>query len=158
MADTAPLLAALAEERAAFQAFLDLLQTEQDHLLVNNIDALLKLSQSKVECIVTLSRLAGERNLFLTKAGLPNDQEGMKAVLRHLDDAEVNREWEELIRVAKEARLLNHTNGQLIEIKLRHNQQALSVLREAAQQIDLYGTHGQRLGGSVGGGHLIGKV
>jgi flagella synthesis protein FlgN len=52
--------------------------------------------------------------------------------------------WQEARQLATHVHRLNQTNGELIQIKLRYNQQALGVLYGAAQSAaGLYGADGQ---------------
>ncbi len=52
--------------------------------------------------------------------------------------------WQEILQLANRAQRLNQTNGELIQIKMRYNQQALGVLVGATQHAaGLYGPDGQ---------------
>jgi flagella synthesis protein FlgN len=51
--------------------------------------------------------------------------------------------WQEIRGLAERARQLNLSSGELIQMKLRHNQQALTVLGKASSKANLYGSDGQ---------------
>jgi flagellar biosynthesis/type III secretory pathway chaperone len=52
--------------------------------------------------------------------------------------------WDEIRELAARAHHLNHTNGEVIQLKLRSNQQTLTALMGAAQNATgLYGRDGQ---------------
>ncbi|WP_126444162.1 flagella synthesis protein FlgN [Sulfuricystis multivorans] len=65
-------------------------------------------------------------------------------------------EAEALRGLATEARELNETNGKLIALHLQRNQQALNVLRAAADNATVYGRDGQPRQGGVS--HSLGKA
>ena len=65
--------------------------------------------------------------------------------------------WNQLLDLAREAEQANRRNGILIETHLRHNQQALAVLKTAANPGNsLYGPNGQISG--ITSGRPLGKV
>jgi flagellar biosynthesis protein FlgN len=51
--------------------------------------------------------------------------------------------WQKTLALAKRSQQLNRTNGELIQMKLRHNQQSLAVLSNAVNKANLYGPDGQ---------------
>ncbi|MFN3884241.1 MAG: flagella synthesis protein FlgN [Rhodocyclaceae bacterium] len=61
-----------------------------------------------------------------------------------------------LRELAAEARQLNETNGKLIAVHLRRNQQALNVLLAAADHVATYGRDGQQHRGV--GSRSLGKA
>jgi len=64
--------------------------------------------------------------------------------------------WQGILDLAERARQLNNTNGELIQMKLRHNQQILTVLSNAVNQANLYGPDGQT-SFSPGSGRSLGS-
>lgn len=64
--------------------------------------------------------------------------------------------WQKIRGLAVRAQQLNHTNGELIQMKLRHNQQTLAVLSNAADKANLYGPDGQH-SFSTGSGRSLGS-
>ena len=63
--------------------------------------------------------------------------------------------WRQLLALAEKARELNQLNGNMIDTRLRNNQQALAILQAAANQSALYGPDGQTHG--LGLGRPLGK-
>ena len=52
--------------------------------------------------------------------------------------------WHEIRELASHAQHMNRTNGELIQVKMRLNQQTLTMLHNAAQSVNgLYGPDGQ---------------
>jgi flagella synthesis protein FlgN len=69
----------------------------------------------------------------------------MSAWLAQRTDAEhggLQAVWQELTRLAMQARSLNETNGKLISTRLSHNQAALSALQASNRALDAYGPDG----------------
>lgn len=129
----------LEQERDTLRAFVALLEREQDALMNADAEALLPLAEEKVRLSDALAASGAARR---------------NAAVAHGANDAIRQELRQL---AARARELNQTNGELIQIKLRYNQQALNVLLGAAQQTGaLYGADGQT---SVSGsGRTLGSV
>lgn len=136
------LQAALAAERAALLSFLSLLEREQEMLVENLTDPLLELSEKKSTDALGLNQLAETRRSLLRKNIPVFSVEAIHAWLR-AHSPEGLAVWQEILALAERARQLNHTNGELIQMKLRHNQQTLAVLSNAVNKANLYGPDGQ---------------
>lgn len=139
---TSPLITALSAERAALQKFVGLLEHEQGLLVENKTDQLLDLSEQKSRDALELNKLSEARRALL-KQHLP--QLTIDGIRSWLDahDQQGLAVWQEVLSLAERARLLNDANGQVIQMKLRNNQQALSVLVNAVNKANLYGPDGQ---------------
>jgi flagella synthesis protein FlgN len=124
----------LRAEHDALQSFLEVLENEQRTLLSGQTETLIDLADQKTRLVEQLTRLAEQRRKLQPAPGVtPADQE----------DGASRQLWTAIRQMAARAEQLNHTNGELIQIKLRHNQQALTVLHNAAQSATLYGPDGQ---------------
>ena len=123
--------ACLAAEHAALQSFVSLLEEEQRTLLSDHPEALLDLADSKNRQVEHLTRLAEQRRK-LRPVTLPSTGDRTLQL------------WADIRQMAGRAEQLNRTNGELIQIKLRHNQQALNVLHQASHSASLYGPDGQQ--------------
>ncbi len=134
--------AALAEERLAVRGFVDLLQQEQKLLLENSIDPLMLLAEQKSTRALQLNKLAEARHrLLLTFIPEPT----AAAILKWFKDnsTEGLLIWQEISALADQAMQLNRINGELIQMKLRQNQQVLTALSRAANQANLYVSYGK---------------
>lgn len=157
---TSQLLAALTAEHAALLNFVVLLEREQRMLVENLTDQLLELSEQKSTDTVVLNGLAQERRALLEKnipklnvapaRGKPPDARpsgGLDADTIHAwletHCPEGLAIWQKALDLAKRSQQLNRTNGELIQMKLRHNQQSLAVLSNAVNRANLYGPDGQ---------------
>ena len=146
-------------ELRAFRDFMQILQNEQETLIQGNIDHLIELARLKSEKIILLSQLAEQRNHFLRSQGCASDHAGMMHWLERQHGGampQIAEIWQQLLDEAKTAHRLNQINGSMIETRLINNQQALAVLKAAANQSGLYGPDGQTQ--ALGLGRPIGKV
>ena len=135
------LLGALTAERAALLSFVDLLEREQGMLVENRADQLLELSGKKTTDALSLNELAeARRNLLQNLPKLSADAIQTWLATHSPQSFAV---WHEVLALAERAQQLNRINGELIQIKLRHNQQSLAVLSNAVKKANLYGPDGQ---------------
>lgn len=130
------LLATLNDERNSLRAFVSLLEQEQKLLLGADTDALLPLAETKTresDRILALARLR--------IGALPDGFNTENWLQQYASESLAT--WHEVQQLADHAQRLNHTNGELIQIKMRYNQQALVVLVGATQHAaGLYGPDG----------------
>lgn len=140
MADLTPRLHA---ERDALKSFVALLEAEQQALLGTDTDKLLALSDSKIKAVSELGKLAEERRKELRARGVADEAGSMAAWLQN-NAAELMPVWRSIQQLAEKTQQMNRTNGVLIQSRLRHNQQALMALQNAARSTSgLYGPDGQ---------------
>jgi len=136
------ILTALTSERTALQQFVVLLEHEQNLLLQNDTDELLALSEKKSDRALSLNKLAETRRELLSqiipKMTVDATQDWLK---RHAPLGFTA--WLEIREMTTRAQQLNSTNGELIQMKMRHNQQSLNALTSAANKASLYGRDGQ---------------
>lgn len=131
-------------EYEVFQEFHRTLQLEHTALIQGETEHLLQLAPRKSELIEKLAIFSMARSHMLQAAGHENNSAGIAALLDALGvDAATRKLWNDLLTLAREAEQVNRSNGILIETHLRHNQQALAVLRAAANPGSLYGANGQ---------------
>ncbi|MDD4912281.1 MAG: flagellar export chaperone FlgN [Sideroxydans sp.] len=130
------LLSTLNDERDSLRAFVTLLEQEQTLLLGTDTDSLLPLADIKTresDRILALARLR--------RAALPSGMNTENWLKQRAPES--LSAWHEVQKLADHAQRLNHTNGELIQIKMRYNQQALVVLVGATQHAaGLYGPDG----------------
>ena len=129
----------LNNELVALRKFLALLTSEQQFLLNNDTESLLTLSEVKTQAANQLMEMANSRRKTL----LISSTDTMEAWLsKHAPNSQTV--WKDIQKLAAEAQQLNSTNGELINARMRNNQQALSVLHNAAKSAaGVYGPDGQ---------------
>jgi flagella synthesis protein FlgN len=131
-------LSNLNDECASLRAFVVLLEDEQRTLLGQHTEELLRLAETKIQLANNIARLSETRERYL-----PQGKRDMVEWLKQNVPQGLPL-WQEARQLAAHVQRLNQTNGELIQIKLRYNQQALSVLYGAAQSTaGLYGADGQ---------------
>lgn len=130
----------LNDERDALRAFVVLLEKEQQALLSQGIELLLPLAEAKTQSAHKLAEIANARRQFLN-----SNTQNLDTAAWILKHAPASRAvWDEVRELAARAHHLNKTNGEVIQLKLRSNQQALTALLGAAKSTaGLYGRDGQ---------------
>lgn len=149
------LLGSLTAERVALRKFVHLLEQEQGLLVENNTDQLLELAEQKSTQAINLNELAESRRNLLRENIPALTAETIHAWLK-INSTEGLAVWLEIRTLAEQAQQINHTNGELIQMKLRHNQKSLAVLTSAVNKANLYGPDGQT-NFSPGSGRSLGS-
>lgn len=152
----AELLAVLKHERVAVHGFVELLQQEQGLLLENSTDPLLALADQKTARALRLNELAEERRRLLRKFLSELTRTSIQAWFE-VNSLECLAIWQEICSLAEQSQQINHINGELIQMKLRHNQQSLAALTQAVSKANLYGPDGQT-NFTPGSGRSLGSV
>lgn len=156
-----PVLSVLITEIQVVREFKSTLQTEQQSLVDGNVSALTELSQSKLDQVERLNKLAALRLQKLASQGYSPDRNGMELWATRTGNA-ATQAWQSMLTAAVEARNTNKINGDLIQSRLHNNKQALSALLSVADRASLYGPDGQRHGafqaGNGAGSGIIGKA
>jgi flagella synthesis protein FlgN len=135
---TAELLSNLNDECAALREFVVLLENEQRVLLGQHTEELLPLAEAKIQLTSKIAALSTARQRYL-----PKDTGNLAEWLKR-NAPQGLPAWQQARQLAAHVQRLNQTNGEMIQVKLRYNQQALGVLYGAAQSTaGLYGADGQ---------------
>lgn len=132
----------LTAERDALREFVSLLEHEQSALVENLSEQVLVLAEQKSELALRLNSLVEARNILFRHHYAGMDASSIQREMQLHDPRSWNL-WLELRDYTAQAQRLNQSSGELIQLKLRHNQQALAVLNNAANQANLYGANGQ---------------
>lgn len=152
----AELLAALSNELCAVRTFVELLQQEQRLLTENQTDKLLILAEQKSFQAIGLNQVAEVRRRLL-RHNLPDPtSDAIQAWLTTHSTAGLAL-WQQIRSLAEQSQQINKVNGELIQMKLRHNQQSLAALSQAVHKADLYGPDGQH-SFKAGSGRSLGSV
>lgn len=134
----------LVTELAELKRFCVLLDEERKALTGAQADRLPDIATEKSALAARLSQLEAQRDSLLRTDGLPHGRAGMDAWLASRPNADADRgRWNELMKLALQARDGNDTNGRLINILLKQNQEALSVLLSGGTE-SIYGADGQQ--------------
>jgi len=135
---TAGIQTRLKEEHAALQDFIALLEREQQILLAPNTEPLLDLAAEKTRAAEALTARVQQRPQYI-----PAEPGQTESWLRQHAPAALDV-WLAIRRLGAQAHALNQSNGELIKVRTRYNQQALQALLGATQQsAGLYGPQGK---------------
>lgn len=154
--DSRELLAALSNERQAVLEFIELLRREQGFLTENDIEPLQILAEQKSAHAVKLNSLSEVCRQQLAKISVALNNAEIEAWFKR-NSAEGLAIWQEVRVLAEQAKQINNVNGELIQMKLRNNQQTFAALSRAVSQANLYGADGQT-SYSSGSGRSLGSV
>jgi flagellar biosynthesis protein FlgN len=149
------LLAALNAELASLQNFVGLLEREQGMLMENHSDQLLELSEQKSDHVFEQNKLAEDRGALLLQHVPELSTQGIRTLLL-AQCPQGLPVWEQIFALAGRAQQLNRITGELIQMKMRHNQQIFFALSNAANKANLYGANG-RTDFSPGSGRSLGS-
>ncbi len=128
-AATLELVHAVEAEVTAVQRFLALLELEQDLLVKGEVDDLIDLALQKNALAAQITALGSRRTEALAAAGLPADRPEIDAWLAvHPSESRARDAWNSLMSLAGQAHEVNRANGDLIQIRMQHNAQALEAL------------------------------
>jgi flagella synthesis protein FlgN len=132
------ILSNLNDECANLRAFVALLEDEQRILLGQHTEELLSMAEAKTQLANKISTLS-----TALQRHLPQGSRDLAEWLKQ-NVPQALPTWQEARQLATHVQRLNQTNGELIQIKLRYNQQALGALFSATQSTaGLYGADGQ---------------
>ena len=132
-------LTQLNNELAELRKFVVLLTSEQQLLLDNDTESLLTLSEAKTTAATHLIEIGNSRRKTLLSGSIDSMEVWLS---KHAPNS--GSLWSEIRKLAEQAQNLNSTNGELIQTRMRHNQQALGVLYNSTKSAaGLYGPDGQ---------------
>lgn len=131
-------------EVAALGTFIALLESEQGMLIAGEVDGLLELVGQKNGLAAELAALASRRTRLLAASGLASDRAGVLAWFdAYPGETRARTAWASLLTLANQARELNRVNGELIQVRMQSNAQALEILLSSNTSASLYGPDGQ---------------
>lgn len=140
----------LVRELSELRRFCALLGDERKALNGGQADRLPDISTEKSSLAGQLSELETRRDALLTREGYSKGRSGIEAWLTSRPNADVERgRWNELLKLAAQAREDNETNGRLIDLLLQQNRETLSVLLAGGAE-SIYGSDGQPRSLTVG--------
>ncbi|EXI92228.1 MAG: FlgN protein [Candidatus Accumulibacter sp. BA-94] len=139
------------EEVAVVRRFVSLLEREQRLLIEGDGDDLPALLLKKNELTARLAGIAEQRRLALAAEGLGADRDGVAGwFAAHPGEDGARTAWAELLPLATQARELNRLNGEVIQLRLQSNTQAIEALLGSSGALGLYGPDGQSMPGNGG--------
>jgi flagella synthesis protein FlgN len=142
-ATTAEFISQMHAERTALHAFIRLLESEQQALLNEQTEQIQALAENKTKMVQELISLVNARRNGMLIRGIKFEPGSMQTWLQTHTAINLPT-WHEILKMAIQAQHMNRTNGELIQVKMRHNQQTLTMLHNATHSVNgLYGPDGQ---------------
>lgn len=128
---------------------IELLGDEQNALVAGEVDGdrLTEVARRKQTELRAIETLENGRRSVQAKLGYADGTAGAEAAAR---DAGCIATWQQVHDAARRVAHLNQLNGTLVEQRMQHNQQVLTLLRELARDA-LYGQDGHQ---NRSGGHI----
>lgn len=137
-------LRAVSKEATLVGQFVELLEQEQEVLTNGRTDELPTIAGTKEKLAAELNDLSRQRNAFLGSLGFPSDRPGMEVwTTANPSQNEAITAWRQTLSLAARAKELNLRNGQLIQLRMKYNAQALEILTRKENNLDLYGPDGR---------------
>jgi len=142
-AATAEFISQMHAESTVLQSFIRLLETEQQALLNEQTEQIQALADNKTQVVQELTKLVSARRNSMLSLGIKIEPGSMQTWLQTHTAINLPT-WHEIQQMASHAQHMNRTNGELIQVKMRHNQQTLTMLHNATHSVNgLYGPDGQ---------------
>ncbi len=146
----------LTSEITGLETFCTLLGEEQKALTGASAERLSDIAVEKASLASRLSQLESARDSWLVSHGHTAGRAGMDALLASRPESDPELlQWQKLLELAGRAKAENETNGKLIALLLRHNQEALAALLSNGGG-SIYGPDGQPR--NIAGGRSFGAV
>jgi flagella synthesis protein FlgN len=137
-------LQAVATEAGQIEQFVELLEKEKSALTDGRIDELPPIAADKEKLAASLNELSRLRNSHLATLGFAPDRQGMDVwSAQHPEQKETASAWKRSLSLAALAKELNRLNGQLIQLRMQYNSEALAILQRKESTLDLYGPDGR---------------
>jgi len=122
--------------------FRDTLLREQDILRSGSSDGLAEVNNEKLALVEYLNQAGTERARALSSGSESNiDMQAWFSA--HPQEKESTALWEDMLKIAREARGINELNGNLIIVLHQKTSEALSILTHTQADQSLYSSSGQ---------------
>lgn len=158
--DRQQLAALLREQCERLDHLNELLQEEQAMLAGRDMERLPALLSRKVELLGAVESAESQRAAIADALGFDQDDAGMAALLETLPDPEAARsDWRQILAALQECRILNETNGRLIQKQQTGVQRTLELLQVEASNGSGYDRSAREADGkSNGPGRELGQA
>lgn len=144
MPNSQTLFTDLSNELRAIEEFCDLLTQEQEVLKTGDTEKLPLLIEEKHLLADKVNALTATRNQTLIALGASDQRQGIEHWCdQHPDATDIKAMWQTLLDTAAKAQNLNKLNGEIIRIRMQHTNNALDILFQKSERLDLYGPNGQ---------------
>jgi flagella synthesis protein FlgN len=127
------LAALLTDQQQRLDALISLLSNEQNLLTQGDIDgdALSQVALDKQSLLAELERIETVRCSVQKRLGY---DEGANGARRAAHDAGCQTAWESLLEKSERASRMNELTGQMLSVRMKHNQAMLDYIRQIAEK------------------------
>ena len=127
------LVALLTDQQQRLDALISLLSSEQSLLTQGDIDgeALTQIAQDKQVLLGELERIESVRRNVQKRLGYTEGANGARAAAQ---DAGCQSAWEALLEKSERAARMNELTGQMLSVRMKHNQAMLDYIRQIAEK------------------------
>jgi flagella synthesis protein FlgN len=127
------LAALLTDQQQRLDALISLLSNEQNLLTQGDIDgdALSQVALDKQSLLAELERIETARCSVQKRLGYG---EGANGARRAAHDAGCQTAWESLLEKSERASRMNELTGQMLSVRMKHNQAMLDYIRQIAEK------------------------
>lgn len=123
----------LNDQQQRLDALTSLLSNEQSLLTQGDVDgeALAQVAAEKQALLEELERIEGVRRGVQKRLGYPDGAEGAREAARDVDCLVA---WESLLEKSERAARMNDLTGQMLAVRMTHNQSMLDYIRQIAEK------------------------
>lgn len=127
------LVALLTDQQQRLDALISLLSSEQNLLTQGDIDgdALTQVAHDKQILLGELERIEAVRRNVQQRLGYAEGASGARAAA---SDAGCQTAWESLLEKSERAARMNELTGQMLSVRMKHNQAMLDYIRQIAEK------------------------
>lgn len=127
------LVALLTDQQQRLDALISLLSSEQNLLTQGDIDgdALTQVAHDKQILLGELERIEAVRRNVQKRLGYAEGASGARAAA---NDAGCQTAWESLLEKSERAARMNELTGQMLSVRMKHNQAMLDYIRQIAEK------------------------
>ncbi|NOG32733.1 flagellar protein FlgN [Halomonas sp. TBZ9] len=123
----------LATQQTRMDHLISLMEQEQQLLTQGDIDgeALAHLAEEKQLLLAELDKMEALRRDVQKRLGYPNGHAGAKQASQ---DANCQDDWQSLLIKSERVARMNDLTGQMLSLRMKHNQQMLDYIRQIAEK------------------------
>ncbi|WGI25519.1 flagellar protein FlgN [Halomonas alkaliantarctica] len=123
----------LTNQQQRLDALISLLSSEQNLLTQGDIDgdALSQVALDKQALLAELERIETLRRNVQERLGYAEGANGARAAAQ---DAGCHTAWESLLEKSERASRMNELTGQMLSVRMKHNQAMLDYIRQIAEK------------------------
>ncbi|MCH4812198.1 flagella synthesis protein FlgN [Vreelandella neptunia] len=123
----------LTDQQQRLDALISLLSNEQNLLTHGDIDgdALTQIALDKQSILSELERIETVRRNVQTRLGYDEGAIGARSAAQ---DAGCQTAWESLLEKSERASRMNELTGQMLSVRMKHNQAMLDYIRQIAEK------------------------